>query len=194
MISKFNKFTTLFETAFSTFTNGGFREGSPVILLPSFLKSKYFKKHYSGHENFVTFLKQLVDDKIMFFIKHVATGHPTQNIKDANDNEGASNVFLILRTDPRVVQWPTEFNEFTIPGDFEYIKVVDNGINLPPVQGVPNRYERPYYSTAKVYKMEGDVDNRPQDDALPSKNTVLPHTSPEKDKKLKTNKPKPYKK
>jgi len=193
MISKFNKFETLFENAFSAFSNGGFREGTPVILLPSFLRSSYFRKHYSGHPKFVKFLKQLITDKVMFFIKHVAGSKAGENVKDANDNEGAGNVYVILKTDARTVQWPTEFNDFTVPGDFDLMQIVDNGINLPPVQGVPNRYERAGYTTAKVYKMESDIDNHPQDDQTATKNTVLPHTSPERDKKLKTVSPKPYK-
>ena len=60
MKQKFNKFETLFETAFSHFSNGGFREGSAVVLKPSFLKHAYFKKHYSGSTAFAKFLKELI--------------------------------------------------------------------------------------------------------------------------------------
>ena len=49
MKQKFNKFETLFEAAFSHFSNGGFREGTPIIIKPSFLKDKYFKKHFSEY-------------------------------------------------------------------------------------------------------------------------------------------------
>ena len=177
MNNKFNKFQNLFETAFSHFSNGGFREGTPVVLKPSFLKCGYFKKHYSGHEAFSNFLKELIDNGVMFFIKRVVGRGSLQNVKDANDNEGAGDVYLSLHTDPRTVQWPTEYNEFTIPGDFDLLDIKDYGINLPPVQGVPNRYELPLHSDIKVFKMETKVDNRPEDDFLPTKNTTLAHTS-----------------
>lgn len=174
MKQKFNKFETLFETAFSHFSNGGFREGTPVVLKPSFLKCDYFKQKYSGHKEFVNFLKQLIDDEVLFFIKRVVANSSKQNVKDANDNEGAGDVFLVLRTDPRKVEWPTEFSEFTVPGNFEIAEIKDYGINLPPLDGVPNRYERPFGDTsAKVYKMEIKIDNHSEDDHLPTKNTVL---------------------
>lgn len=177
MKQKFNKFETLFETAFSHFSNGGFREGTTVVIKPSFLKHKYFKKHYSGHKAFVEFLKQLIKDEVLFFIRRVAAAGAKQNVKDANDNEGAGNVYLVLRTDPRVVEWPTEFSEFTVPGDFEVVEVKDYGINLPPLDGVPNRYERPLGDTsAHVYRMESKIDNQSTDRELPQKNTVLKYS------------------
>jgi hypothetical protein len=87
------------------------------------------------------------------------------------------DVFLVLRTDPRVVQWPTEYNEFTVPGDFELVEIKDYGINLPPVQGVPNRYEVPFAQQSTLFKMKEDLGNQPKDNKLPSKNTKLAFTS-----------------
>lgn len=186
MKQKFNKFETLFEAAFSHFSNGGFREGSAVIIKPSFLKHAYFKTHYSGHENFVKFLKQLIQDEVLFFIKRVAAGTSKQNVKDANDNEGTGDVYLVLRTDPRKVEWPTEFAEFSVPGDFNLVELKDYGINLPPLESVPNRYERPMGDTsAKVYRMETKIDNQPVDNHLPTKNVVLKHSKGAMSPKLK---------
>jgi hypothetical protein len=177
MKQKFNKFTTLFETAFSHFSNGGFREGTPLVIKSSFLKDKYFKKHYAGQPAFVKFLKQLIQDEVLFFIKRVVANGARQNVKDANDNEGAGNCFLVLRTDPRKVEWPSEFAEFTVPGDYNLVEVKDYGINLPPLDSVPNRYERPVGdTTAKVYRMESSTDNQSADNHLPTKNTVLKHS------------------
>lgn len=177
MNNKFNKFQNLFETAFTHFSNGGFREGTPIVLKPSFLRHDYCKKHYSGHKPFMTFLKQLVDDEVMFFIKRVVANGSKQNTKDANDNEGTGDIYLVLHTDPRTVEWPTEFSEFSVPGDFELLDIKDFGINLPPVQGVPNKYERPIDSSAKVYKMENKIDNHSKDDFLATKNTTLPYVT-----------------
>jgi len=176
MNQKYNKFKTLFESAFSHFANGGFREGSPLVIKPSFLRHSYFKTHYSGHKEFVNFLKQLIKDEVLFFVKRVIADSSKQNVKDANSNEGAGNTYLLLRTDPRTVQWPTEFNDFTVPGDFEIVEVRDYGINLPPVDGVPNKYERLLDPSIKVYKMEAKLSNQPKDNALPVKNTKLPYT------------------
>jgi len=174
MKQKFNKFETLFETAFSHFSNGGFREGSAVVLKPSFLKHAYFKKHYSGSAAFAKFLKELIADQVLFFIKRVVADGAKQNVKDANDNEGAGDCYLVLRTDPRKVEWPTEFNEFTVPGDYDSVEVKDYGINLPPLESVPNRYERPVGDvTAKVYRMESKLDNHSVDNSLPTKNVTL---------------------
>lgn len=174
MNSKYNQFQSLYETAFTHFSNGGFREGTPVVLKPSFLRSEYFKKHYSGHEGFVGFLKELIKDEVLFFIKRVVAHGSTQNVKDANDNEGAGEVFLVLRTDPRKVEWPTEFNEFSVPGDFDVLEVKDYGINLPPLDSVPNKYERPLGDTsAKVYKMTINLGNQPKNNLLPTKNTNI---------------------
>ena len=174
MKQKFNKFQTLFETAFSHFSNGGFREGTPITIKPSFLKDKYFKQHYAGNKNFVEFLKQLIQDEVLFFIKRVVASGAKQNVKDANDSEGAGKTYLVLRTDPRKVEWPTEFNEFTVPGDWDLVEVKDYGINLPPLEGVPNKYERPMGdASAKVYRMENNINNQSPDNKLPQKNVVL---------------------
>lgn len=189
MKQKFNEFETLFETAFSHFSNGGFREGSALVLKPSFLKDKFFKKHYSGYPEFVKFLSQLIQDQVLFFIKRVVAHGAMQNVKDANDNEGAGNCYLVLRTDPRKVEWPTEFNEFTVPGDFGVVEVKDYGINLPPVESVPNKYERPFGDFgAKVYRMESNLDNHSIDNSLPTKNVTIKvskSSSPKKKKVVK---------
>jgi hypothetical protein len=108
-----------------------------------------------------------------------------QNVKDANDNEGAGDAYLVLRTDPRTVQWPTEFNDFTVPADFNLVEIVDYGINLPPVQGVPNKYERPFGSDAKVFKMEAKIDNSSTDNSLPTKNTTIKNSAGAKSKTYK---------
>ena len=181
MIEKYNKFVTLFETAFTHFSNGGFREGTAITLKPEFLKSEYFKEHYSGHPAFSKFLKTLIDDKVLFFIKRVVGEHYA-NVKDSNDNEGAGRTYLVLRSDPRTVQWPTELGEFTVPGNWDYVAVEDYGINLPPLDGVPNKYETPIGTNAKVYKMEVDLGNQPIDNQLPTKNTAIPG-SPAVDKR-----------
>lgn len=186
MKQKFDKFQTLFETAFSHFSNGGFREGTAIIVKPAFFKDKYFKKHYAGHPAFVKFLKQLVQDEVLFFIKRVAASGARQNVKDANDNEGAGNCYLVLRTDPRKVEWPTEFNEFTVPGNFDLVEIKDYGINLPPLESVPNKYERPVGDAhAKVYRMESSIGNQPSDNSLPQKNTVLKNSAKPTEAKYK---------
>ena len=95
MNQKYNKFKTLFESAFSHFANGGFREGSPLIIKSSFLSHPYFKTHYSGHKNFVNFLKQLIKDEVLFFVKRVVADSSKQNVKDANTNEGSGVTYLL---------------------------------------------------------------------------------------------------
>jgi hypothetical protein len=181
MIEKYNKFVTLFETAFTHFSNGGFREGTAITLKPAFLKSDYCKQHYAGNEAFFNFLKNLVDEEVLFFVKRVVGSHYA-NVKDSNDNEGVGDTYLVLRCDPRTVQWPTEYNDFTVPGNWDYVAVKDYGINLPPVNGVPNKYETPIGTNAKVYKMETDLGNQPIDNQLPTKNTAIPG-SPAVDKR-----------
>lgn len=180
---KFNKFSSLYEAAFSHYSNGGFREGTPVTIKLSFLKHGYFKKHYSGDKNFVKFLSELIKNEVMFFIKRVVASGPTQNVKDANDNEGAGNVYLVLRTDPRTVKWPTEYSEFTIPGDYDLLEVKDYGINLPPVDAVPNKYERFFGTGSEPFEMKVSNGSRPKDDSLPIKNVSLPFTKKVKEKK-----------
>lgn len=174
-MSKFNKFDTLLETAFSHYANGGFTEGSPVRLKKAFLSSPYFKQHYAGDDQFVEFLKSLMDRDYFFFIKRVVGHGAMQNVKDANDNEGAGDCFLLLRLDPRTVAAPTEVNEFTVPGDWEYVERVKvDKINLPPVQGIPNNYERPIGDQKpKPVKVNTSLGNQPKDNTLPLKNTRI---------------------
>jgi hypothetical protein len=173
-MSKFNKFETLLETAFSHYSNGGFREGSPVRLKTSFFNTPYFKQHYGNDTIFSDWLKSLVDQNYFFFIKRVVGHGAMQNPKDSNDNEGAGDCFLILKLDPRTVMAPTEVSEFTIPGDMNHVEVLNFGTNLPPVQSVPNPYE--FYKATKPEEATGDfgIKNHPTDDELPSKNTSIP--------------------
>jgi hypothetical protein len=173
-MSKFNKFETLLETAFSHYSNGGFREGSPVRLKNSFLTSPYFKQHYSGDEEFVEFLKSLMDRDYMFFIKRVVGHGAMQNVKDSNDNEGAGDCFLLLRMDPRTVVAPTEVSEFTVPGNWEYVERVKipKG-NLPPVQGTANNYEKPLGTKPEPVVVNTSLGNQPKDNTLPVKNTNI---------------------
>lgn len=172
-MKKFNKFETLLETAFTHFSNGGFREGSPVKLKKAFFTSPYFKKHYSGHEGFCEWLKGLVDQDYFFFIKRVASGGSEQNVKDANANEGTGDVFLVLKCDPRSVYAPTEMSEFTVPGDFELVEVLDFGVNLPPVQGVRNKYEQPLGTKPEEVTINIGLGNVPKDHSLPKKNVKI---------------------
>lgn len=170
-MKRFNKFNTLLETAFSHFSNGGFREGAPVKLRSGFFNSEYFKNHYSGHVEFSEWLKSMVDNDYFFFIKRVVGHGSMQNVKDANDNEGAGDVFLLLKCDPRTVQVATEFSEFTVPGDFHCVEVLNFGPNLPPVQGVPNKYEQPLGTKPEPVVINVNLGNMSQDNSLPTKNT-----------------------
>jgi hypothetical protein len=173
-MSKFNKFETLLETAFSHYSNGGFREGAPVRLKPSFLNSPYFKQHYGNDTIFSEWIKSLMDRQYFFFIKRVVGHGSMQDVKDANDNSGAGDCFLLLKMDPRTVSAPTEVSEFTVPGDMNHIEVLHFGTNLPPVQGVPNPYEY-YKATLPELASNQDMYNtHPQDDELPKKNTSFP--------------------
>ena len=169
-MSKFNKFDTLLETAFSHYSNGGFREGSPVKLKPEFFSSPYFKQHYSGDQQFVDFLQSLVDRDYFFFIKRVLGNGAMQDVKDANDNSGAGNCFLLLKMDPRTVSVPTEYGEFTVPGDFNSVEVLKFGVNLPPVQGVRNNYEKPLGTKPEAVTVNINIGNQPKDNSLPTKN------------------------
>jgi hypothetical protein len=174
-MSKFNKFDTLLETAFSHYSNGGFREGSPVRVKKEFLNHPYFKAHYSGDETFVNWLQGLMDQEYFFFIKRVVGHGAGQNVKDANDNEGAGDAFLVLRCDPRTVSTPTELAEFTIPADYNIVEVLKFGVNLPPVQGVPNKYEKPSGDQkAQPVKIEISIGNQPTDKDLATSNTAIP--------------------
>lgn len=170
-MSKFNKFETLLETAFSHYSNGGFREGSPVRLKKAFLSSPYCKEHYGQDTAFTNWLKSLMDKDYMFFIKRVAANSAEQNIKDANSNEGTGKVWLVLKMDPRTVVAPTELNEFTVPGDWNYVEVVDFGVNLPPVQSVDNKYDKPFGDQKpKPVVVNTSLGNQPVDNTLPVKN------------------------
>lgn len=173
-MSKFNKFETLLETAFSHYANGGFREGSPVKLKKEFLNSNYFKQHYAGDDQFVEFLKSLMDRDYFFFIKRVVGHGAMQDVKDANDNSGAGDCFLLLKMDPRTVAVPTEVAEFTVPGDFNYVEVLRFGNNLPPVQGIPNNYEKPIGTKPQpAINVSINIGNQPTDNTLPTKNTKI---------------------
>ena len=174
-MTKFNKFDTLLETAFTHFSNGGFREGSPIKLKPSFLSSDYYKTHYSGHEGFSAFLTDLIQREVFFFIKRVAGYGSMQNVKDANDNEGVGGAYLVLRLDPRSLQAPTEFNEFTVPANFDYVEVLNFGNNLPPVQSYPNKYELPIGDQKpQPVKIDITINNQPTDKDLADSNTSIP--------------------
>lgn len=169
-MSKFNKFETLLETAFSHYSNGGFREGTPVKVKKAFLSSPYCKEHYGGDETFINWLTSLIESDYMFFIKRVAGHSAEQNVKDANSNEGTGKVWLILKTDPRTVVAPTELSEFTVPGNWDYVEVLNFGNNLPPVQGVPNNYEKPLGTKPEPVVVNTSLGNQPKDNTLPVKN------------------------
>jgi hypothetical protein len=186
MSQKFNKFETLCERAFSHYSNGGFRTGTPVKLRPEFFKSKFYKQRYETDPLFNTWITDILSQNpnTFFFIKEVNGNSNNTNAKDANSIAGSDSVILVLSCDPRTVQYPTEFNEFEVPGDLEYIEVLNFGNNLPPVQGVPNKYEHPVGDT-KARELKNDFDilnNRPLDDSLPKKNTSIP-ASPAKEKR-----------
>jgi hypothetical protein len=113
----------------------------------------------------------MVDNDYFFFIKRVVGHGSMQNVKDANDNEGAWDVYLLLKCDPRTVQVATEFSEFTVPGDFHCVEVLNFGPNLPPVQGVPNKYEQPLGTKPEPVVINVNLGNMSQDNSLPTKNT-----------------------
>ena len=172
-MSKFKKFNTLLETAFSHYSNGGFREGTPVKIKKSFLSTEYCKKHYSNDEFFINWLTDLIEREYFFFIKRVVGHGSMQNVKDSNDNEGAGDVFLILKLDPRSVSTQTELSEFTVPGDFNHIEVLNFGVNLPPVQGVANNYETPIGTKPEPVTININLGNQPTDNSLPKTNTKI---------------------
>jgi hypothetical protein len=173
-MSKFNKFETLLETAFSHYSNGGFREGTPVKIKNDFFASPYCQQHYGKDTQFIEMLKSLVEQDYFFFIKRVLGHGSMQDVKDANDNNGAGDCFLLLKMDPRTVQAPTEVAEFTIPGNWDYVEVLNFGNNLPPVQSVPNRYEQPW-GTIKPEPVTVNINigNQPTDNSLPTQNTSI---------------------
>lgn len=172
-MAKFSKFETLLETAFSHYSNGGFREGTPVKIKKSFFSSPYCKQHYSGDETFINWLTGLVESEYFFFIKRVVGNSAMQNPKDSNDNEGAGDAFLILKMDPRSVSAPTELSEFTVPADFNHIEVLNFGNNLPPVQGVPNPYDKPIGTKPEPVKDDFGIGNQSTDNSLPTVNITI---------------------
>jgi hypothetical protein len=173
-MSKFNKYNTLLETAFSHYANGGFREGSPVRLKKEFLSSDYCRNHYGADTMFIQFLTDLIERDYFFFIKRVVGHGSMQDFRDTNDNSGAGDCYLLLKMDPRSVSVPTEVGEFTVPGSWKYVEVLNFGTNLPPVQGVPNRYEKPWGTIKpEPVTVNININNRPQDDSLPTKNVRI---------------------
>ena len=48
---------------------------------------------------------------------------------------------------------------------------------MPPLDSVPNKYERPFGQDIKIYKMDEKIGNQPIDSQLPTKNTSLKFTS-----------------
>jgi hypothetical protein len=117
--------------------------------------------------------KGVIEREYFFFIKRVVGHGSMQNVKDSNDNEGAGDVFLILKMDPRTVSTPTELAEFTVPGDFNHIEVLNFGVNLPPVQGVANNYEAPIGTKPEPVTININLGNQPTDNSLPKTNTKI---------------------
>ena len=189
MSKKFNKFETLCEKAFSHHSNGGFRTNTPVKLRPEFFNSDFYKTRYQKDASFDQWLRGSIKENpdLFFFIHDIAGNSNNANAKDANDLAGSGNILLTLKTDPRTVKTPSEFNEFEVPGDYKLIEVLDFGINLPPVQGVPNKYERysDYVQSTPVEVNTDDykaLDNHSMDNKLPVKNTAIP-ASPAKERR-----------
>jgi hypothetical protein len=199
MSKKFNKFETLCEKAFTHHSNGGFRTNTPVKLRPEFFNSNFYKSHYQKDSAFDQWLRGCIESNpnLFFFIHDIAGNSNNANAKDANDLAGSNHIILTLKTDPRTLQSPTEYNEFTVPGDYKLIEVLDFGINLPPVQGVPNKYEH-YQDYVQGQPVPANPDefkglgNQPTDNKLPVTQTSIPaspaiakkyFTGPKKSKK-----------
>lgn len=181
MSKKFNKFETLCEKAYTHHSNGGFRTNTPVRIRPEFFKSDFYKKFYQKDSAFDMWLRGCVDSTPdMFFFIHDISGNSNNKVsKDAVDLAGSSDIILTLKTDPRSLKLPTEWNEFNVPGDYNYIEVLDFGVNLPPVQGVPNKYEHYQdYSQSKPMPVDPDafkkLGNLPTDNKLPVAQTKIP--------------------
>ena len=181
MSKKFVKFETLCEKAYTHHANGGFRTNTPVKLRPEFFESDFYKKVYQNDGVFDQWLKGSIQENpnLFFFIHDISGNSNIANAKDATDSTGSSYVILTLKVDPRTLNAPTEFNEFIVPGDYNLIEVLNFGINLPPVQGVPSRYER--YETAVQGKpvlhdpdAYAKLGNHSIDHKLPEKNTAIP--------------------
>ena len=174
-MSKFNKFNLVFEAAYSRYANGGaFSENTPVKIKEAYFKSPYYKQRYSGDRVFDTWLRDLVKAGVFFFIYRVNPSGSMADIKNANNASGSPSLFLTIQTDPRTISYATEFNKFDMPADEKYLEILDFGPNLPPVQGVPNRYERPT-TDQKSYEVEVNtkLGNQPKDNSLPKKNTKI---------------------
>jgi len=189
MSKKFNKFETLCERAYSHHANGGFRTNTPVKLRPEFFKSDYYKNHYQEGGPFDVWLKAKIKENpdIFFFIHDISGASTSSSAKDANDLAGSYDTILTLKADPRSLSVPTEFAEFTVPGSYKLIEALDFGVNLPPLQGVPNKYERyDNYSQGKPVPANPDqfkaLGNQPVDNKLPKNNTAIP-ASPAKEKR-----------
>jgi hypothetical protein len=181
MSKKFDKFKVLCEKAHSHYANGGFRTNTPVKLRPEFFESEFYKKHYQANSPFDAWLRGSIKENpdLYFFIHDVAGNSNNANAKDANELAGSGDIILTLKCDPRTLSNPTEFNEFIVPGDYRLIEVLNFGVNLPPVQGVPNKYEN-YGSYAQVKPVPVNVDdfkaldNHSIDGKLPVKQTAIP--------------------
>jgi hypothetical protein len=175
------KFETLCEKAFTHYSNGGFRTNTPVKLRSEFFNSDFYKSHYQKDSAFDQWLRDSIKENpnLFFFIHDIASPSTNASAKDANDLAGGShNILLTIKTDPRTLKAPTEYNEFIVPGDYKLIEVLDFGINLPPVQGVPNKYEHYQdYVQSKPTPVNVDdfkaLDNHSMDSKLPEKNTKI---------------------
>jgi hypothetical protein len=174
-MSKFNQFNVLFEKAFSHYANGGaFRENTPVKIKPALFNSDYYKSRYGGDEDFTEWLKNQIKMDRFFFIHKINASGSMMDVKDANDYAGSPELFLTLKTDPRALQNATEYNEFIVPADYKYIEVLKYGINLPPVQGVPNKYEQPIGDQKPTeVKVNTSLGNQPKDNSLPKSNVKI---------------------
>jgi len=181
MNKKFDKFETLCEKAFSHHSNGGFRTNTPVRLRPEFFNCDYYKSRYQQDSGFDGWLRGMIEQNpnLFFFIHQIDGTSNELSPRDPNDLAGSCHVYLTLKMDPRSLQAPTEYNEFTVPGDYKLIEVLDFGINLPPVQGVPNKYEHYQdYSQSKPVPADPDqfkaLGNQPEDNKLPTAQTAIP--------------------
>jgi hypothetical protein len=174
-MTKFNSFNVIYERAFAKYANGGaFRENTPIKIKESYFSSPYFKARYSGDAVFTEWLKNLVKQGIFFFIHKIDANDTTGDSYNVTDYAGSLSLTLTVKTDPRSLSFPTEFNEFNVPADFKYIEVLDFGPNLPPVQGVPNKYEKPLTDYRAVEAKPINIANQqPKDNSLPKKNTKI---------------------
>jgi hypothetical protein len=171
-MTKYNSFNLIYEKAFAKYANGGaFRENTPIKIKDSYFSSPYFKQRYSGDKVFCDWLTNLVKLGIFFFIHKLHADGTMMDRQDANDYAGANNLYLTIKTDPRNPSYPTEFSEFQVPADFKFLEVLDFGPNLPPVQGVPNKYEQPITDyTPQEAPSFIKIGNSPKDNSLTKKN------------------------